>query len=308
MPLNRAVRALILCSLLPAIACSRPERAPKKAAAGVSASASASSATVAPARRAAVARESLVPPPLAPPSTATLGPGGVSVEVLREGTGDSPLPLDTIEVDFSMWTSDGQLAFSSYPDDQPAGFSVSSLPTPLRSLLTRLKVGAHVRFWVPRSAMVGWKPAEWPDSDLVFELELLKVAHVIVRDMSGNTIAPEPSLAPDAAGPPAAAESTASGLKFIYLARGESKVAPTGDERIALVISAYAVEGVEVRSLQTGSKTATTLARAPAKLREVLRRLHTGDQVRIWFPKGQAKETVPSVGSREAILDVGVTF
>lgn len=301
---------LLGCGLLLA-ACSKPHK--ESPASAISASAAApigSEATTPslPATRAAVARDSLKPPPLFPPPDAATGVGGVRFQVLRDGNGDSPGPVDTIVVDFSMWTSDGRLAFSSYPDAQPAGFSVSTLPPNLRVLLTQLKVGSHVLLWVPRAALAGWKPSPWPDADLVFELELLAVSHVSVRDTNGNPIEPVPSLAPDAAGPPASAEKTQSGLRYIYLAHAVRQKPPTGSDHLDVLATAYVVEGIEVKLLRSGFKTATTLSRAPGKLRDLLAQLSSGDRVRVWLPKGDGSAIIAEAGAREMILDLGVSF
>jgi FKBP-type peptidyl-prolyl cis-trans isomerase len=296
-------------------ACSRPAKK-QTASAGSSAPASVSAvpdavdAAPAPvsATRAAMPRASLKPPPLTAPADSELGPGGVRYQLLRAGTGDSPDSVDSIVVDFSMWTADGQLAFSSYPDVEPAGFSVSTLAPNLRGLLTRLHAGSFVRFWVPRAALAGWRPQEWPDADLVFDLELLKVTHVVVKDSSGNSIVPVPGRAPDAAGPPKDAESTPSGLRYIYLARAQTRKPATMDDHLDVLATAYVVDGIEVKLVHEGIKTGTTLARAPGKLAEVLKRLSSGDRVRIWLDKGQGKAIIPEAGDRETILDLNVSF
>ena len=229
-------------------------------------------------------------------------------QLQRAGSGDSPGSVDTIVVDFSMWTAEGQLALSSYTEPQPTGFSVSTLAPNLRGLLTNLKAGSQVRFWVPRSALAGWKPPEWPDTDLVFELELLSVTHIVVKDSSGNTITPVPGRAPDAAGPPNVAESTPSGLRYVYLAHAESQNSATAEDHIDVVATAYLIDGIQVKLVTGGIRTATTLTRAPGKLAEVLKRLKSGDQVRIWLPKGQGKAIIPELGERESILDLAVSF
>lgn len=292
-------------------ACSKPadkSLGEAASASGEARAASAASGQVSPKSRSPVAQESLKPPPLVPPADAATGAGGVRFQILRPGAGDSPGPIDTIVVDFSMWTGEGQLAFSSYTESQPAGFSVSTLAPNLRVLLTQLKVGSRVLLWVPRAALAGWKPPAWPEADLVFELELLDVSHVSVRDTNGNAVEPMPSISPDAAGPPSSAEKTRSGLRYVYLAHALTQKPPTAADRLALLASAYVVEGIEVKLLRSGFKTATTLARAPGKLGELLSQLSSGDRVRVWLPKGEGKAIIPEAGAREMILDLGVSF
>ena len=255
-----------------------------------------------------VPQETLKPPALSAPQDAASGPGDVRFQVLQVGAGDSPGAVDTIVLDVSVWTPDGKLVFSSYPATEPAAFSVASLAPSLRVLLTQLKVGSRALLWVPPSAMMGWKPDGWPDSNLIFDLHLLDVTHVTMRDQSGNLVVPEPSTLPDAAGPPKSAETTPAGLRYVYLSHGVSQKRAKPDDRVALAGTGYIVEGIEVKQLEAPIKTATTLARAPGNLAEVLSKLGSGDRVRIWLDKAQAKAVLPAAGSHEAILDVSVSF
>lgn len=311
MQVKPALRFALITSFV-LIGCSKPSNR-------ASTNAPASSASVAleadagarpslPLDRPAVPRESLQTPPLVAPPEAQQGPGGVRFLVSHQGTGEAPGPVDTIILDFSMWTGDGQLAVSSFPDATPAGFSVSTLAPNLRVLLTQLKVGSEARLWVPRAALAGWKPPDWPDTDLIFDLKLISVSHVTVKDPEGNVVQPVPVSLPDAAGPPPSAERTKSGLRFVYLAHSENKELPTDDKRLELRVVAYAIDGIEVKAVRDGMKTATTLQRAPGRLREVLSQLKSGDRVRIWLPKGEGRAIIPEVGARESILDLAVSF
>ena len=139
-------------------------------------------------------------------------------------------------------------------------------------------------------------------------MTLLQVTHVNVTDSNGNKIDPIPVVLPDAAGPPETAETTEAGIRFVYLAHGEKKRLPTPNDKIALVATAYVVDGIEVKLLKKGIKSATTLDRAPGRLAEVLKLLSPGDQVRVWFPRGQGKAVIPDTGELEAIVDLSVSF
>lgn len=314
MSLSGKVATLSLCLVF--CACSKPKT---KAHRGLAASASAeapAAALPADSGRAnpvlyghvQVARESLVPPPLSAPADAVGGPGNVKMQVLRAGTGDSPGQVDTVVLDFSMWTQAGTLAMSSYLQAEPASFSLSSLPVELRGMLTQLKVGSKARYWLPRASLATWKPSDWPDGDLIFELELLGVSHITVTNTHGDAINPMPSQAPDAAGPPKDAETTPSGLHYIYLARGENGRHPAPKDRLELILTAYAIDGIVPRTIESGVKTATTLERAPVPLRELLARLSSGDRVRVWLPKGLGQLIVSGAGKGETIFDLALSF
>jgi hypothetical protein len=301
-------------------ACSKPKSSAHHVALGDDASSALASAaaakTAAPANSAAsllpfshppVPKESLQPPPLVPPADAVVGAREIRVQTLRPGTGDSPGPSDTITVDYSMWTGDGRLALSSFTDPRATDFNVASLAPELRSMLGALKKGAKVRYWLPRASLAGWRPQEWPDTDLVIELELLEVYHGTIKDNQGNTLDILPSQDPDGAGPPATATVTPSGLHYVYLAHGGGKTHPNNADRLELSLNAYAIDGLTVQNLERGLKSATTLDRAPGNLGEVLSQLVDGDVVRIWLPMGVGRAVIPKAGSHDVILDLALS-
>jgi hypothetical protein len=314
--LFRAALRMGVCAALIA-GCSKPKAKPAEASPSESAPAPvvADSVPVTPSvargplAHTPVPRDSIKPPPLTAPPEAASGPGGVRYQVLKAGTGDTPGPVDTIVVNFNMWTGDGKLALSSYTEPEAAPFSVSAISPQFRSLLSAIHQGSTVRYWIPRAALAGWKPENWPDADLIIEFEMLSVSHATQRDGAGNAIEALPSQPPpDAAGPPSAATATASGLHYIYLIRGTSTKHPTSDAHLNLVLDAYAIDGLTVQALAHGMKTATTLARAPGNLSEVLAHLVTGDQVRVWLPMGVGRQVIPSAGSHDVVLDMWLTF
>ena len=277
------------------------------AAPGTGAAPAASAASLLPFSHPPVPKESLQPPPLVAPAGAVVGARDIRVQTLRAGTGDSPGPSDTITVDYSMWTGDGKLALSSFTDSRATDFNVASLAPELRSMLGALKKGAKVRYWLPRASLVGWRPQEWPDTDLVIELELLEVYHGSIKDNRGNTIDILPSQDPDGAGPPATATVTPSGLHYVFLAHGGGKTHPSKTDRLDLSLNAYAIDGLTVQNLERSLKSATTLDRAPGNLGEVLSQMVDGDVVRIWLPMGVGRAVIPKAGSHDVILDLALS-
>jgi hypothetical protein len=127
-------------------------------------------------RRAARDLESLTVPPLKPPAKALDAPLGVRWEPLRKGSGAAPTAVtDTVVAEYSVWTTDGKLADSSYSADRSAVFHMSRIGQAFHALMAQIQAGGSARFWVPRAALQGWRPETWPDSDLVIELEILSV-------------------------------------------------------------------------------------------------------------------------------------
>lgn len=319
---TRSVKIVLQVGLVAALSagCSKPKAKAHKPAEDVaSADSATSTATTAsaaipnissarPYAHVPVARESIPQPPLTPPPEASVAPGGVRFQVLKAGTGENPGPTDTMVVDYSMWTGDGQLAMSSYLEQTATAFNVSNIGLQFRMLLTALRQGSKVRYWIPRAALAGWKPANWPDADLIIEFEMLSVSHTKFRDAYGNSMDPVPSLPLDAAGPPADAPATPSGLHYVFLAHGAGSKHPGNTDRIDLTLDAYGIDGLTVSPLEHGLKSATTLERAPGNLGEILAILTPGDEVRVWLPTAVAHEVIPKAGSRAVVLDMTVHF
>jgi hypothetical protein len=247
-------------------------------------------------------------PPLTPPPEATAGAAGVHFQLLEPGTGDTAGPVDALVLDFSLWTSDGKLVHSSLADPRSPLFSISRVSPQLRGMLAPLRKGARARYWLPKASLVGWKPEEWPDADLIIEVQVRGLTHMTYADATGATVNPLPFQPPDAAGPPGDALSTPNGLHYIYLEHGTGKEHPKPGAPLKLSLEAYAIDGLTVVPLESGLKTATTVDRAPGNLSEVLTQLVNGDRARVWLPMGVGRQVIPKAGSRDVVLDMLVTF
>jgi hypothetical protein len=305
--------------LIALASCSKPKPQPAPAAGGPSQTAAASSVSVVGAAASAGAAPSpwahtpvdpstIKAPPLTPPPQAKAGPAGVYSQVLEPGEGDLARPVDTIIANFSMWSGDGKLAQSSYAQPQATAFSLASVSPGLREMLAPLKQGAKVRYWLPRASLAGWRPPDWPDADLIIEVSVLSLTHITITNAGGATIDPVPFQPPDAAGPPAQALSTASGLHYIYLAHGTAEKHPKPGEHLKLRIDAYSIDGLTLQQLERGLDTATTLERAPGNLSEILSQLNDGDRVRIWLPMGVGRQVIPKAGSHDVVMDTTLSL
>jgi hypothetical protein len=247
--------------------------------------------------------EELKMPSQTPPADAQAGPGGVRWQLVRQGSGETPGPVDTLAGDFSVWNASGTLVESTYLEPKMRLYSVATLGEPFRPLLTNVKAGSLVRFWVPRAALQGWRPDIWPDADLIIEYEPKRVFPSTIVSVGGGAkevAARFPN--PDGAGPPQGALRTASQVPYVMLQQGNGKK-PTNQSRLDLNLDGWALEGlVPKRVMQIPS--ATTLDRAPKKLGEVLRQMSEGGTARVWLSPKDAKEIAPVAGDRELIVDV----
>jgi FKBP-type peptidyl-prolyl cis-trans isomerase len=117
---------------------------------------------------------------------------GLQYEVLKEGTGPSPKPTDTVSVNYLGTTIDGTKFDSSYDRKEPATFVLNQVIPGWTEGVQLMKVGSKYKFYIPAALGYGEKGAGnviGPNAPLVFEVELLSI---------GQPEAPKPAAMPDA--------------------------------------------------------------------------------------------------------------
>ena len=103
---------------------------------------------------------------------------GLQYQVIKEGTGKSPLETDKVEVHYEGTLFNGQKFDSSKERGQPASFYLNQVIRGWTEGLQLMKEGGIYKFWIPSElgygdqAMGNVIPA---GSLLIFEVELLKI-------------------------------------------------------------------------------------------------------------------------------------
>lgn len=103
---------------------------------------------------------------------------GLRYQVLREGSGESPVSGQQVLVHYRGTLPDGTQFDSSYDRGEPAEFDVDGLIAGFSEALKLMRPGGHVRAHVPSALGYGEQGAGGligPNQDLVFEIELLEV-------------------------------------------------------------------------------------------------------------------------------------
>jgi FKBP-type peptidyl-prolyl cis-trans isomerase len=103
---------------------------------------------------------------------------GLQYEVLKEGTGASPKPTDTVTVNYKGTLMDGTTFDSSYDRGQPATFVLNQVIPGWTEGVQLMKPGAKYKFYLPANLGYGEQGAGGvigPNAPLVFEVELLSV-------------------------------------------------------------------------------------------------------------------------------------
>lgn len=109
---------------------------------------------------------------------AVVKPSGLVFLSLREGSGASPGPSDTVNVNYRGTFPDGREFDSSYKRGQPIEFPLGGVIKCWTEGVQLMKVGGKARFTCPSSLAYGERGAGSvvpPNATLAFEVELLGI-------------------------------------------------------------------------------------------------------------------------------------
>jgi FKBP-type peptidyl-prolyl cis-trans isomerase FklB len=103
---------------------------------------------------------------------------GLQYEVIREGTGKTPILTDTVSVHYLGVLVDDTEFDSSYRRGQPATFRVDGVISGWTEALQLMKEGAKWQLFIPANLAYGERNTGGkigPNSTLIFEVELISV-------------------------------------------------------------------------------------------------------------------------------------
>lgn len=101
---------------------------------------------------------------------------GLQYEVLREGDGASPEADQQVRIHYRGTLTDGTEFDTSY-GGEPESFSLNGVIDGFAEAIMLMKVGGHLRAYVPSDLAYGeaGRPSIPPNSVLIFEIELLGI-------------------------------------------------------------------------------------------------------------------------------------
>jgi peptidylprolyl isomerase len=123
------------------------------------------------------------PPPVpsdvaAPPKGAKKTKSGLAYKVLQKGKGKvHPKPDDTVEANYTGWTTDGKMFDSSVTRGQTATFPLQGVIKGWTEGVPLMVEGEKTRFWIPADLAYGDPPRRpgAPAGMLVFDIELVSI-------------------------------------------------------------------------------------------------------------------------------------
>jgi len=105
-------------------------------------------------------------------------PSGLQYEVIKEGTGESPLATSTVTTHYTGTLIDGTVFDSSVERGQPAQFPVNGVIRGWTEALQLMKPGSKLKLFIPSDLAYGdggSPPKIGPGETLIFEVELISV-------------------------------------------------------------------------------------------------------------------------------------
>ncbi|MCB9686285.1 MAG: FKBP-type peptidyl-prolyl cis-trans isomerase [Alphaproteobacteria bacterium] len=171
----------------------------------------------------------------APPADATKTESGLAYKVLTPGSGtEKPTKVARVQVNYTGWTTDGEMFDSSVTRNRPASFQLNAVIAGWTEGLQLMTQGEKTRFWIPEDLAYKGQPGK-PAGMLVFDVELLSITN-------------PPPAPPDVAAPPADAKKTASGLAYKMVDEGEGDEHPVADARVVVSFTEWTSDGTVVDS------------------------------------------------------------
>ncbi len=105
-------------------------------------------------------------------------PSGLQYEILREGSGATPVATDRVKVHYEGRLIDGTVFDSSVQRGEPASFGVTQVIKGWVEALQLMQVGSKWKLYIPQDLAYGDRGAGGqigPYATLIFEVELLDI-------------------------------------------------------------------------------------------------------------------------------------
>ena len=231
----------------------------------------------------------------APPADASKTESGLAYKVLSAGTGaEHPSELSSVEVHYTGWTTDGEMFDSSVVRGRTTKFPLNRVISGWTEGLQLMKKGDKTRFWIPEELAYQGRPGA-PAGMLVFDVELV--------DFSTPPAPPEAPA--DVAAPPADATTTASGLAYKVIKKGEGTDHPSETSKVSVHYTGWTTDGKMFDSSVSRGQPATfPLNRVIAGWTEGVQLMVAGDSYRFWIPEEMAYKGSPGKPAGMLVFDV----
>lgn len=211
----------------------------------------------------------------APPENAERLESGLAWIVLEEGAaGQQPPGADsTVLVQYSGWTTDGELMDSSAHRGEPRAFTMDMVIEGFRQTFGTMVPGERRLVWIPPelTELEGRRTVE---ETTVFDIELISYMTPPQTPASVSTI-------------PDDAERSPTGLAWRVLKKGSGEVHPKAGDTVEVLYAMWTADGELFDSSYAHARPGKFALNdnLPAGFNEALFAMVTGEKRMIWIPK-----------------------
>jgi FKBP-type peptidyl-prolyl cis-trans isomerase len=233
----------------------------------------------------------------APPADAKKTKSGLAYKVLAAGDGkEKPRAWDRVKVDYSGWTTDGNMFDSSVQKGRPLTIEVNKVIPGWTEGLQLMKQGDSMRFWIPEELAYKGKPG--PQGMLVFDVKLHEIEKLPEPP-------PPPKAPKDVAAAPKDATKTESGLAYKVLQKGKGTEKPTAENTVKVHYTGWTTDGEMFdSSVVRGEPAEFPLGRVIKGWTEGVQLMVVGEKTRFWIPKELAYNDQPGKPAGMLVFDV----
>jgi hypothetical protein len=243
-------------------------------------------------------------PPSSPPKESKALAGGGRWQLVHQGKQPGPQPPQRMQAHVTVWDASGRKVFTSMPNPDGVNVDLETLSPALREVVRLIGIGGTARLWLPPEASEEWRPRAFPNSDLIYEVQVIREARASAVSVAQAPVVPATVVSPpDLAGPPKDARRTATGLAYVIETPG-SGTAPGATSRAQLALNAWAQRGLTAAQVIHEQKIVITPAKAPLGIGAVLTQLGTAGTARLWVSAEQATALFPQRFNEALIVDV----
>lgn len=226
----------------------------------------------------------------APANAEKTASGLQSVLLVKGKTNKKPKPTDTVKVNYTGWTTDGQMFDSTVTREEPATFPLDKVIKGWGEGVQLMTVGEKRRFWVPKELAYNDRPGR-PQGALTFDIELLDIV--------------TPETPKDVAAAPKDAQKTASGLASKVLTKGTGTDHPGPTSVVKVDYSGWTTDGKMFDSSVTrGEPAEFPLNGVIPGWTEGVQLMTVGEKRRFWIPAELAYKGNPGAPQGMLVFDV----
>jgi peptidylprolyl isomerase len=220
----------------------------------------------------------VTPPEQVPPKDAIKTKSGLSMLVLKPGTGKKrPKATDVVRATFTGWVANRR----AFGGAEPALLTLSQQPPGWSEALQLMVEGEKRRLWMSPALAFGNAPGG-PTEGLVLDMEL-------------NAIPEAPKAPADVKRPPKDATKLPSGVSYKILQKGTGSEHPTASSRVTMHYTGWTKAGKMFdSSVLRGAPLTIGLNQVIPGWTQGVPMMVVGDKMRLWIPAALAYGEKPA--------------